>query len=60
MESYADYLMRDTIFLINRFRYVKLANLERQIRDTERRIEFAEIHRAEMVSAAVAAPHMSS
>jgi len=50
MESYADYLWRDTTRLITRFRYVKLANLERMIRDTERRIEFLQYHKTELLN----------
>jgi hypothetical protein len=50
MESYSDYLWRDTTRLITRFRYVKLANLERMIRDTERRIEFLQYHKTELLN----------
>jgi hypothetical protein len=50
MESYSDYLLRDTEFLIRRFRYVKLANLERMIRDTERRIQFLQYHKTELLN----------
>jgi hypothetical protein len=50
MESYSDYLLRDTTRLITRFRQVKLANLERMIRDTERRIEFLQYHKTELLN----------
>jgi hypothetical protein len=50
MQSYSDYLRRDTEFLIRRFRQVKLANLERMIIDTMTRIHYTEIHREELLS----------
>jgi hypothetical protein len=49
MGSYSDYLRRDTEFLIGRFHYMVLTDLERQIRDVERKIVFVEIHREELV-----------
>jgi hypothetical protein len=39
----------DTISLIARFRHVVLADLQSQIRDIERKIVFAEIHREDLV-----------
>ena len=50
MESYSDYLLRDTTRLIHRFRQVKLANSELMIRDTERRIEFLQYHKTELLN----------
>lgn len=49
MESYADCL-RDTERLIGRFRCVVKADLDRMVRDTERKIEFLQYHRTELVA----------
>ena len=50
MQSYADYLRRDTESLIGRFRCVVKADLDRQIRDTERRIMLLKDRRTVLVS----------
>ena len=51
--SYTNDIHMETRSLITRFRGAVLADLERQIRDTERRIRFTKIHRAELLSTKV-------
>ena len=50
MGSYDNPIYNEARYLIDRFWAARLGDIERQIRDTQRRITFLEIHRDELVT----------